>query len=69
MLDAIGSAIPGVDLAESRAVLRELGNVSSPCVLLALEKALAQCVDGNRLWLTAFGAGFAAHSCELVRAR
>lgn len=67
VLDAIGAAIPGVNLVESRAVLRELGNVSSPCVLLALETALAQGVDGNRLWLTAFGAGFAAHSCELVR--
>jgi len=66
VIEQIESAIPGFPLRETRAVLRDYGNVSSPCVLLALEKVLAE--EGlERLWLTAFGAGFAAHACELSR--
>jgi len=68
VLDAIERALPGVALDDARAILRNHGNVSSPCVLMALERALhRERADLNRLWLTAFGAGFAAHSCELVR--
>jgi alkylresorcinol/alkylpyrone synthase len=37
-------------------------------VLFALERRLAENrADDQRLWLTAFGAGFAAHACELWR--
>jgi hypothetical protein len=36
-------------------------------VLAALEKSLEDDPDSRRLWLTAFGAGFAAHSGELAR--
>jgi alkylresorcinol/alkylpyrone synthase len=37
-------------------------------VLFALERRLSNGgSDDRRLWLTAFGAGFAAHACELWR--
>lgn len=56
------------DLLETREVLRGHGNMSSPSVLFGLERRLAQRRDSDqRLWLTAFGAGFAAHACELWR--
>jgi alkylresorcinol/alkylpyrone synthase len=64
VLDALESRIPGYPLSESREVLRNFGNISSPCVLVALENALKAGAPAN-LWLTSFGAGFAAHSCEL----
>ncbi|MFZ4778441.1 MAG: stilbene synthase [Terrimicrobiaceae bacterium] len=67
VIDALEATLPGYPLLETRAVLRDYGNISSPCILVALERALAH---GNPrdLWLTSFGAGFAAHSCELGRA-
>jgi predicted naringenin-chalcone synthase len=55
----------GISLPESRSVLRDYGNVSSPSVLIALEHALES--DADSFWLTSFGAGFSAHSCELRR--
>jgi alkylresorcinol/alkylpyrone synthase len=67
VLDALGARLPAFPFDESRAVLRARGNVSSPSVLCALEERLARPEPGSRLWLTAFGAGFAAHSCELTR--
>jgi len=67
VIEAIERAIPGWPLKETRSVLRHFGNISSPCVLAALEKSLGDFPDSRRLWLTAFGAGFAAHSGELVR--
>lgn len=57
----------GWHLDETRQVLREYGNCSSPCVLLALEERLKAEKGDSRLWLTSFGAGFAAHSCEMWR--
>jgi predicted naringenin-chalcone synthase len=54
-------------LGETREVLRDHGNMSSPSVLFALERRFQQPNDDHRLWLTAFGAGFAAHACELAR--
>ncbi len=57
----------GWDLAETRQVLREAGNCSSPCVLFALEERLKASEGDSRYWLTSFGAGFAAHSCEMWR--
>lgn len=67
VIEAIERAIPGRSLDETRDVLRRFGNVSSPCVLAALEKSLLDHPDSRRLWLTAFGAGFSAHCGELVR--
>ncbi len=64
VLDALESTL-GVSLPESRSVLRDYGNVSSPSVLIALERALESGADSY--WLTSFGAGFSAHSCQLTR--
>ena len=67
VVDALESVLP-FQLSETREVLRDHGNMSSPSVLFALERRLAagHAAD-RRLWLTAFGAGFAAHACELWR--
>lgn len=67
VIEAIEAQLP-YRLKETREVLRQYGNLSSPSVLLALERHLDACNgDGTKLWLTSFGAGFAAHSCELSR--
>ena len=55
------------DLAETREVLKQFGNCSSPCVLMALEDRMKNDGQDQRLWLTSFGAGFAAHSFEMWR--
>jgi alkylresorcinol/alkylpyrone synthase len=68
VLSAIRERMPGHALAESAEVLRQCGNLSSPSVLMALEKALDR--NGStpdRMWLTSFGAGFSCHSCALDR--
>jgi alkylresorcinol/alkylpyrone synthase len=65
VIEALEASLPGHHLAETRKVLNEHGNISSPSVLVALEESLKTPV--RNLWLTAFGAGFAAHSCELTK--
>jgi alkylresorcinol/alkylpyrone synthase len=67
VIEALESVLPH-RLEESRAVLRDCGNMSSPSVLFALERALANANGDRHWWLTAFGAGFAAHACEMWRA-
>ena len=57
----------GWELSETRQALNDYGNCSSPCVFFALEDRLAQERSDSRYWLTSFGAGFAAHSCEMWR--
>jgi alkylresorcinol/alkylpyrone synthase len=67
VVEALESVLP-FHLTETREVLRDHGNMSSPSVLFALERRLAaDQPEDRRLWLTAFGAGFAAHACELWR--
>lgn len=67
VIEAIEAKLPH-SLQETRSVLRDHGNMSSPSVLFALEKRLTADHQNDRLlWLTAFGAGFAAHACELRR--
>jgi len=67
VIEAIEKRLP-YRLTETREVLRKYGNMSSPSVLIALEERLKNCNgDGSKLWLTGFGAGFAAHCCELSR--
>lgn len=53
------------DLHLSAAVLRDVGNVSSPFVLFVLERALAQHAPGGWWWLASFGAGFSCHGALL----
>ena len=67
VIEALESTLPPFHLKETREVLSAHGNMSSPSVLFALEKRLAANPDDKSLWLTAFGAGFAAHSCHLSR--
>ena len=67
VVDVLESVLP-YQLTETREVLRNHGNMSSPSVLFALERRLTENhPEDRRLWLTAFGAGFAAHACELWR--
>eukprot|EP00903_Cladosiphon_okamuranus_P003907 g3905.t1 len=69
VIEAIENRIAGYTLTETRDVLSAHGNMSSPSVLFSLERRLEQKnPDDTALWLTAFGAGFAAHSCALTRA-
>ena len=67
VIEAIEERLPGYGLAETREAFRKYGNLSSPSVLCALEERLATSNGDKLLWLTSFGAGFAAHSCELSR--
>lgn len=56
-----------VSLGETREVMRKYGNCSSPSVVMGLEERVRSGGEDERLWLTSFGAGFSAHSCELWR--
>ncbi len=67
VIEAVEARLPNYQLTETREALRKYGNLSSPSVLCALEDRLAQGRDDRFLWMTSFGAGFAAHSCELRR--
>lgn len=68
VIDAVEARLPGVRLTETRAALSRYGNMSSPSVMVALEDRLLNGPSADRsLWLTGFGAGFAAYSCELHR--
>jgi len=65
VLDAVSTALGGPSLEEARWVLERYGNISSPSVLVALERALATgCQEA--LWMVSFGAGFSAHACRLT---
>jgi predicted naringenin-chalcone synthase len=66
VIDALEAVLPH-RLLETREVLRDHGNMSSPSVLFALDRAMASANGDGRWWLTAFGAGFAAHACEMWR--
>jgi alkylresorcinol/alkylpyrone synthase len=66
VVEALERALP-FSLGETRGVLRDHGNMSSPSVLFALERRMAAHPGDRHLWLTSFGAGFAAHACELWR--
>ncbi len=49
----------------SAAVLRELGNISSPFVYHVLQRALANQSPGGFWWMSSFGAGFSCHGALL----
>jgi predicted naringenin-chalcone synthase len=66
VVEALENVLPFL-LTETRDVLSRCGNMSSPSVLFALEQRLARAENDQRYWLTAFGAGFAAHACEMWR--
>ena len=66
VIEALEQVLP-FTLTETRDVLSRHGNMSSPSVLFALEQRLKESSNDKHYWLTAFGAGFAAHACELKR--
>ena len=53
------------DVRWSSAVLRDFGNVSSPCVYFVLQTALAENTPGGIWWMSSFGAGFSCHGALL----
>jgi alkylresorcinol/alkylpyrone synthase len=69
VLDALGGQFDGNLFSESRSVLREFGNMSSPSVLFVLDAYMKENPNAlaERLWLTSFGAGFSAYGCALRR--
>ncbi len=68
VIEALEQVLPTEKLSLARGVMRDHGNLSSPSVLVALEKFLNRDVGKvDKLWLCAFGAGFSAHSAELTR--
>lgn len=67
VIEALESALPPFHLTETREILHRHGNMSSPSILFALAERLATSPTDTSLWLTAFGAGFAAHSCHLSK--
>ena len=60
-----GLGIPAEKLRWSAAVLREFGNVSSPSVIFALERALQGQADPGLWFLSSFGAGISCHGALL----
>lgn len=67
VVEALEAELPGYCLGETWTILKNYGNCSSPCVLFALEERIGNDGTDERLWLTSFGAGFAAHSFEVWR--
>jgi len=53
------------DTRWSAAVLRDLGNVSSPCVYFVLDAALREQAPGGLWYMSSFGAGFSCHGALL----
>ncbi len=49
----------------SAAILRDYGNVSSPCVYFVLRAALDEQAPGGPWWMSSFGAGFSCHGVLL----
>lgn len=53
------------ELAASKKVLLENGNISSPSVLYVLEETLNASARGGYWWMSSFGAGFSCHGAIL----
>lgn len=54
------------DTRWSAAILRDYGNVSSPCVYFVLQAALDEPAPGGYWWMSSFGAGFSCHGALLA---
>ena len=57
--------ITAQDTRWSAAILRDHGNVSSPCVYFVLQAALSAEAPGGLWWMSSFGAGFSCHGALL----
>jgi alkylresorcinol/alkylpyrone synthase len=53
------------DTRWSASILRDYGNVSSPCVYFVLQAALNEQARGGFWWMSSFGAGFSCHGALL----
>lgn len=53
------------DVRWSAEVLRDYGNVSSPCVYFVLQLALRDRAPAGYWWMSSFGAGFSCHGALL----
>ena len=53
------------DTRWSASILRDYGNVSSPCVYFVLQAALNEQARGGYWWMSSFGAGFSCHGTLL----
>ena len=67
ILTAIGQRVGLMeeDTRWSASVLRDYGNVSSPCVYFVLQAALEEQAPGGYWWMSSFGAGFSCHGALL----
>jgi predicted naringenin-chalcone synthase len=65
---AAGLGLPASALTDSRAVLRDYGNCSSPTVLLVLERLLPSLREGDHVVAMAFGPGLTLYA-TLLRVR
>ena len=67
ILAAIGQhvGLTADDTRWSAAILRDYGNVSSPCVYFVLQAALGEEAPGGYWWMSSFGAGFSCHGALL----
>jgi len=63
VIEAVEQKLPAKGYNYSREVLRQNGNMSSPSVLFALEKALQDGVADA--WLCSFGAGYTCYACGI----
>ena len=70
VLEALTPVFAPHSLRASEETLRDYGNMSSPSVLFALERALREESPNGTgdFWLVSFGAGFSAHSCRMGHA-
>lgn len=68
VLEAVNRKLKDHPFTEAANILRNYGNLSSPSVLFALNDYLESNTEHEPLWLTSFGAGFAAHSMRLETA-
>lgn len=53
------------DTSHSSAILRDFGNVSSPCLYFVLQSSLAANAQDGLWWMSSFGAGFSCHGALL----
>lgn len=66
VIDAIARHFPGQELAASRSVMENFGNLSSPSIMFCLEEAMNGPHPLPPVFdLCSFGAGFSAHACRV----
>ena len=68
VIEAVEETCQLNSITDSREVLKNYGNMSSPSVMVALQHHLESSEpNAENIWLSSFGAGFACHSFELNR--